>query len=121
MTEQAKTHINHIDIEMDRDTLAILITVFEKMIEDADMIDFDRMDLSDFSEFEELTNKFKEIYARDQNPATIRLSFNEWVTYDGYVDHADDIELTAEEKNTMDSMYSQNAEIYRQNIAPKGP
>ena len=120
MTEQAKTHINHIDIEMDRDTLAILITVFEKMIEDVDMIDFEQMDLPDFQRLEILTQKLKK-HCSQQELKSIRLEYNDWRTLSSYIWHADDILITDLERKTIDQLCLKCTKLREQGITPTSP
>lgn len=94
----------HMAVELTSDTLGTVISVFDKMIEDPEAIDFSLHDLTDFKHFENLTARLKEIAKTEEEIVTVPMSQIEWATFTSYAAHAfdlDDDDLTEEEAATM--------------------
>ncbi len=112
--------ITSINVELDQETLGIVIDVFEHALENDDEIDFSMMDLSPIEELRELTEKLK-TYLGDQDPAVISMDFNEWVTYEPYVYHADDLLISDEASAVMSKLVGKYMDWRKGGITPNTP
>ena len=107
----------YINVDLDRDTLAVVVTVFEKMIEDPEAIDGSMYDLTPFGEFELLAKKLKALSETAQASVKIPMTFSEWVTYSSYASHVYDLEddLTPEEETVIGRVNATISEILIKN------
>ncbi len=118
MVEKPK-HVNHIDLEIPKDELDIVLSAFSKMRAEPEDIDFSMMDLSPWEKFEALVEKMEQF--KGQESPVIPMNFSEWVCYNSYVCHANDVELTEEEADFMDDLSMKNYRMSKQGLTPTGP
>ncbi len=103
---------NYITVQLNKEILATVIAVFDKMIDDPEAIDSSMYDLTEWNQFLALTEKFKTLLKDSDNPVVIPMTFVEWATYSSYSSHAFDLgdDLTPEEEAIMAEA---NNEIYK--------
>jgi len=118
---QTPEPVNHINIELDQDTLATVVGVFDKIIEDPDDIDASRMDLPPFEQFVALAEKLRGHLKDGESIASIPFTYTEWNAYEAYVAHSFDIDLDEDEESTMNRVYTKNSNIQREGLDPTGP
>ena len=106
---------NYLNVELDQNTLETVVGVFEKMIEDPEAIDRSMYDLTEFDEFEQLTERLKGISESTEGATSVRMTFNEWATFSSYAAHAYDLEedLTPEEEAVMVKVNADNYAIMK--------
>ena len=112
-----KRATNYINIELDQNALETVARVFEKMIKNAEYIDGSMYDLTEFVEFEQLTERLKSISESASTKSSIPMTFNEWATFSSYAAHAYDLdeELTPEEESVMVKVNSDIHQILMEN------
>lgn len=83
--------------------LAQLVTIYEKIIDEPDILDASLYDLTPWDKFIALTTKLKTLLESPSNKVTIPLNFSEWTTQNAYstqpLSRSD--ELTAEEEQVI--------------------
>ncbi len=108
---------NYINVDLNQDTLATVVGVFEKMIEDPESIDRSMYDLTEFDEFEQLTERLKDISESTEGTTSVPMTFNEWATFSSYAAHAYDLDedLTPEEEAVMVKVNADNYTLLKAN------
>ena len=74
------------------DSLAALVSVFGKIIDDPDAIDNSMYDLTDWPQFVDLTNRLQKLQATPDRKIVLPMTFGEWVTYSSYLSHVFDLD-----------------------------
>lgn len=94
------------------DRLAAVISAFGKMIDDPDAIDSSMYDLTEWSEFANLTSSLKNLQASSERLVPVTMTFREWATYASYLNHVYDLdqeELSSKEVAVISDLL---AEVY---------
>lgn len=105
------------------DSLAALVSVFGKIIDDPDAIDNSMYDLTDWPKFVGLTNRLRELQATVDRHIFVPMTFGEWATYSSYLSHAFDLneeDLTSEEVAKIENLLAKASTILLLHANPRG-
>jgi len=89
------------------------------MIEDPEAIDTSMYDLTEWDNFEALTEKFNALLKNKERQVIIFMTFIEWATYTSYTSHALDLDddLTSKEEAVIVSLTAENHDILKANAS----
>ncbi|MEP0315158.1 MAG: hypothetical protein ABJL57_19570 [Hyphomonas sp.] len=96
------------------DSLAALVSVFGKIIDDPGAIDNSMYDLTAWPKFVDLTNRLKTIEATSDRQILVPMTFGEWATYSAYLNHVFDLDeedLTSGETAEIDKLLAETGAI----------
>jgi len=96
------------------DSLAALVSVFGKIIDDPGAIDNSMYDLTSWPKFEDLTNRLKTLQAKSDRQIFIPMTFGEWAAYSTYLSHVfdmDEEDLTSGETAEIDKLLAETSAI----------
>lgn len=96
------------------DSLAALVSVFGKIIDDPGAIDNSMYDLTAWPKFVDLTNRLKTIEAMSDRQILVPMTFEEWATYSSYLSHVFDLDeedLTSGETAEIDKLLAETGAI----------
>lgn len=111
----------YISVELDSETLDIVLDVFSQMVERRNEIDFGMMDLEPFEKFEALIDKLKLYQNNEDSVAIIPMTSDEWSTYTPYVKHANDLVLDDHEGDLMADLSIKYKRVNTADALPSGP
>jgi hypothetical protein len=96
------------------DSLAALVSVFGKIIDDPGAIDNSMYDLTAWPKFVDLTNRLKTFQATSDQQILVPMTSGEWTTYSTYLNHVfdmDDDDLTSGETAEIDKLLAETSAI----------
>ena len=106
-----------------RDSLAALVSVFGKIIDDPGAIDNSMYDLTAWPKFEDLTNRLKNLQAKSDEQVFVPMTFGEWLTYSSYLSHVFDLDeedLTSGETAEIEKLLGETSTILMLLAKPGG-
>tara|TARA_R110000772_G_scaffold208177_1_gene318664 strand:+ start:193 stop:876 length:684 start_codon:yes stop_codon:yes gene_type:complete len=95
-------------------SLAALVSVFGKIIDDPGALDNSMYDLTAWPKFEDLTNRLKNLQAKSDEQVFVPMTFGEWATYSSYLSHVFDMDgedLTSGETAEIDKLLAETSAI----------
>lgn len=105
------------------DSLAALVSVFSKIIDDPGAIDNSMYDLTAWPKFVDLTNRLQELRATPDRHTFVPMTFGEWAAYSSYLSHVFDLDeenLTSGETAEIEKLLAETGAILMLHSKPGG-